>query len=217
MAKKQKGKKEKAKATRLGVAYDAVARRWKRVPLPDREALLDAKPLGKAAPTEAKAPEAKAPEVKPREEKPFTEKVLRMLLAGVLDCVEEVNRHRIVLDMQAQVVAEDVAKTRKICGLGLPSVAKSPVLSFLRSDFSYQILRQAKTSLAEAAENLNDHVGYFTEAYKEASAELGEPVAQEIFSAVHRSYLRGPEKFVPAWRTLLEMVKLAGIEITFPH
>ena len=227
MAKKQTvardkvpGRVNKKGRRRLVMTYDAAAGRWR--------------PCQVAAGRPSPAPEAKLPEAKPPETASpeaasssrvvqtippahYHEKLLLLYAGCVLDGVEEVNRHRSVLDMQAQVVAEEVAKTRKICGLGLPNAAKAPVLGFLRGDFPYQIFRQLRTNLAEAAENLSDQVGYFVTAYKKASAELGEPAVQQIFAYLHNDYLRGPERGVPAWRTLLEMVKLAGVELTFPH
>ena len=205
---------------RLGMTYDAAAGRWR----PYQGTAGRPSPAPEAKPPEAKPPEAKPPEaasssrvVQTIPPAHYHEKLLRLYAGSVLDGIEEVNRHRIVLDMQAEVVNDDVGRTRKICALGLPNAAMAPVLGFLRQDRVFQIFRQSKLNLAEAVENLNDHAGYFAAAYRKAVAELGSPAVQVILSTVHHSYLAGPEKFVPTWRVFLELAKREGVEITFPH
>ena len=147
----------------------------------------------------------------------YHEKLLRLHAAAALDLVESVGRYREMLDLQAQVFARDLARTRKICSVGLPRGVEPQVIEFLRDDLTTQVLRRARAHLAEAFEVLSDQMGFFARVYNAASRELGGPKTGEILAEVHRSYLNGPEAFVPTWKIFLELVKREGIELRFPH
>jgi len=228
MAKKTDKKKDASKSARkvrLGVTYNRTTHSWQlkhgrlgalelppaggSVPSPRQEGPAKPEGAGTSVPT-ATSSVYISPEH-------YHERILNLYMAGVLDAVEVVGRHRAILDLQSQVIEARVADIRGVCATGLPELLGSGQLATLHDELSYQIHRSARHNLIADLGNLRDQLGYFKGAYRKASAEIGEPAAQGILSSRHHTYLSGPGAFVPTWRTFLALVEKHGIELRFPH
>jgi hypothetical protein len=146
----------------------------------------------------------------------YHEKLLRLYAAAVVDHLEELGRHRGSLSQLAELVGSEVVAARELCRRKLALLPASRCQK-LRDDRIYALYRALRENLAVARENLEDHVGYFIEAYRKASGEVGEPQVQGMLLAMHTTYLSGPSAFAVVWKELVELLESRGVPITFPR
>ncbi len=143
----------------------------------------------------------------------YYERILRLLVAGIMDALENLNHYSVVGKMTRTLVTDTGDTSHNIFDTNSVDVTEQELEYLSRTDMPYKLTALVTTCFIEATRRLRERVQWFVDEYKKAEKEIGTAEAQGFMTTMHLGYLRGPDEYVVVWRDLVLNLQAAGVEL----